>query len=378
MKNNYRLILAVSYVFIIFCSNQVKANDEIKFNAQNKQTKWTMSAGLINRGIKVENQFKAVPIPENKLLSVTVPNSLGQLGLFTSGSEPINYQDGSVSNTIFDGTTNPDHQNISDYSKGDRINFNSTRYTSSENDSLYNLGVKKDDDRNNMPFIQTSYLLNEKNNSNLQLVGRYGEMATNFSVAPIASAERVVTITETKYSYTYQIDPIFGNNWVVFDADLFNSTWDSDLGVNPSESRRSSNNHTRFERRSSVDFNVDFSEILLGLQWNLHKERYSFNFLAGPTLNIASWDLKNTNQWFRDDSNSAVIEVTSSSSERESIWGASAEVSMRIYLGQKNDLFFDLGAGYAWVDNVTAQNDLGKVELDLSSYFVRTALGVNF
>lgn len=264
-----------------------------------------------------------------------------------------------------------------------RITFHSARYAYSSELDQDPFGEDADTDVI-QPFISASHPLGlSLGRGALNFMARYGFAEADVNSPWARTAVQRLIEEKNVYYFDYDIlmpissplpSPPFDTLGpaILWDVPL----WAQAANAPETSSQTFLNTVETFTAMSRSKLDVQFHEVLLGLNWEYPiRNRMTFGLTAGLTVNVVDWTLTHSTEW-TDSSGTSIQSQVMRASDEDVVLGATGEASLRYSIDSNDRYFVELHGGYAWVEDVNVKCDSADATIDLSMWTAGGNVGI--
>lgn len=381
--------------------------------AQQTTSGWSFSVGVQVRRVSASFDVGAPALIDiSRWYSLSGSSGPGDVGLFSTTSGPVVYDDGTVGPDASGDNAghasftvdSPSQVNFGteppgfDFPIPGTVVFHSSAQSYERTASFSERSFSDSDSAMAAaPVIEARHGLGRMYGWDVGVTTGWSMLSAQLSSGRglTAIVQIAESTTNSRYTYTYDLPAVSGTKGfppnysnasetgAVFDADAYNS----DIGAGPSDKAfaydprvsRSSGSQNRviavLEAQSTADLDVkaNIVPLLFDAHGSLGK-RLTLLVAAGPTLNILSHDLTVRTDWSRNGTH--LHTDTISDSGIHFLPGVSARVGFGISLSERWSAEFT--GGYDWVQAQSVSVGNTSAQIDLSSWTGMIALRTRF
>ncbi|MCB1208934.1 MAG: hypothetical protein KDK97_06385 [Verrucomicrobiales bacterium] len=368
---------------------------------------WSVSAGLQTRQVNVGFQLAAPSaISAAGAYSLRRAAGLGDVGVATSGTQFLRYEDGTVGvdlsffkrgDTSFSVSSASqvvfgDQPPGADFATPGTVTFHSSGIAY-EYATLFSATPYEGEDNEVVlsPFIELRRELfrNDRLSAGVSVGWSWLQSSHSSGWQNVASLAVVETATRTNYTYVYDLPasaggaptgfpPVYDNTsstGVIVDPDAYNSFGGFSPGddefVRSARTLRNGRSSDRLivllqaRSRADLKLNAQVLPMLADIRWQA-APRMALSLLAGPTLNVIHHRLNSRTDWLLNGRRFASSEA-SDSGTRLTV-GGTLRALVSVALSQDGRWSFEAGGGYDWVPAHTVSAGHATAKIDLSSW----------
>jgi len=382
------------------------ASAEPLFSTLDPKKRPHVRVGVSFRRVSVD--FSMNPgAPAPFALTSGLPSGLGDVGLFTSTSGNITYDDGVVGPDPGFGAFFPSGEALATISSVSQLTptvpprvellspVRNLAYHTSETayaNKLQGSGLSISDDATSAaPFIQLVFPLREEEGEKqrfLNAVVGYSYLATaqGHELRPAGSQQIASTTTNYTYVYDY-IDiggPVVGPGALpgttIYDVAAAVAVPGGDITgsgiIDPRTSSTTTTGLLSLRGLSQTHLDLKLHEIPFGVESGRTFGKTKIALNAGGTLNVVDLSLTNRTDWFVAGTPTPVFSRFSRQSDTTLKLGAYLGVNLTHPLNEEGTIYFEAHGSYRWVDSMHVETIDSRANVDLSSWQGGVGIGI--